>query len=251
MAARRANDEQRAQIGGAAATSLCVMLATSTTVLRPTRRKPAIRRWHSKKECASSGPITWCGLADYIIAAVGDQPDAQAAAARLMKNQDDIGQAVAMVYGAPAGQQLTSLLKDHITVAVELIKAAKAGDKAAQQQADGQVAPNATQIADFLSKANPNWPRATLVEMMNKHLSTTTDEVVARLNKNWDGDVQAFDAVYADILHDGRRTVRRNHQAVSGKIRRNGRDDWRPLTSHHGRPEVAPVCRKHSLISPA
>jgi hypothetical protein len=45
---------------------------------------------------------------DYIIAAVGDQPDAQAAATRLMKNQDDIGQAVALVYGAPAGQQLTS-----------------------------------------------------------------------------------------------------------------------------------------------
>src|ERR1051325_10618575 len=31
---------------------------------------------------------------DYIVAAVGDQPDAQAAAARLMKNQEDIGQAV-------------------------------------------------------------------------------------------------------------------------------------------------------------
>ncbi|PYR41135.1 MAG: glycosyltransferase, partial [Acidobacteria bacterium] len=28
---------------------------------------------------------------DYIVAAVGDQPDAQAAATRLMKNQDDIG----------------------------------------------------------------------------------------------------------------------------------------------------------------
>src|SRR5437762_6932696 len=31
---------------------------------------------------------------DYIIAAVGDQPDAQAAAGRLMKNQEDIGNAV-------------------------------------------------------------------------------------------------------------------------------------------------------------
>jgi len=32
---------------------------------------------------------------DYIIAAVGDQPDAKAAANRLMKNQEDIGNAVA------------------------------------------------------------------------------------------------------------------------------------------------------------
>ena len=138
---------------------------------------------------------------DYIIAAVGDQPDAQAAANRLMKNQEDIGQAVATYYGSAAGQQLTSLLKEHISIAVDLIKAAKGGDKAAHQQADTMWHQNATQIADFLSKANPNWPRATLVDLMNKHLSTTTDEVVARLTKNWDADVKAFDAVYEHILH--------------------------------------------------
>jgi hypothetical protein len=136
----------------------------------------------------------------YIIAAVGDQPDAQAAANRLMKNQDDIGQAVAKFYGAAAGQQLTTLLKEHISIAVDLIKAAKAGDKSAQQQADARWQTNATQIADFLSKANPNWPRATLVDLMKGHLSTTTAEVVARLNKNWDEDARAFDAVYDHIL---------------------------------------------------
>jgi len=36
--------------------------------------------------------------------------------------------------------------------------------------------------------------------MMNMHLATTTDEVVARLTKNWEGDVHAFDAVYDHIL---------------------------------------------------
>ena len=138
---------------------------------------------------------------DYIIAAVGDQPDAQAAAARLMKNQEDIGNAVAKFYGAPAGQQLTTLLKQHITIAVDLIKAAKAGDKAGQQQADAKWQQNAVDVSDFLSKANPNWPKATLTEMMKKHLSTTTDEVVARLTKNWDADVKAYDAVYDHILH--------------------------------------------------
>jgi len=137
---------------------------------------------------------------DYIIAAVGDQPDALAAANRLMKNQEDLGNAVAAYYGDAAGKQLTTLLKEHISIAVDLIKAAKAGNKNAQKQADDKWRQNATQIADFLSKANPNWPRATLVEMMNTHLSTTTNEVVARLNKNWDEDVRAFDAVYDHIL---------------------------------------------------
>lgn len=146
---------------------------------------------------------------EYIVAAVGDQPDQQAAANRLMKNQEDIGAAVEASYGRPAGAKLTELLKAHISIAVDLIRAAKSGDHAAQQQADEKWHRNGEEIADFLSKANPHWPRATLVEMMNAHLSTTTNEVVARLTKNWEQDVRAFDEVYehilkmADALSDG------------------------------------------------
>jgi hypothetical protein len=136
----------------------------------------------------------------FIISAVAGLPDTQAATNRLMKNQEDLGNAVAKYYGAPAGTQLTTLLKEHISIAADLVKAAKAGDKAAQQAADTKWQQNATQIADFLAKANPNWPRATLVDLMKMHLSTTTNEVVARLNKNWDEDVRAWDAVYDHIL---------------------------------------------------
>jgi hypothetical protein len=146
---------------------------------------------------------------DYIVAAVDDKPDAMAAATRLMKNQEDIGNAIAVYYGTAAGQQLTALLKQHISIAVDLIKAAKAGDKAAQKQADDRWQANAIDIATFLSKANPNWPKDTLVDMMKTHLSTTTAEVVARLTHDWDADVKAYDAVYdhilmmADALTDG------------------------------------------------
>jgi len=59
---------------------------------------------------------------------------------------------------------------------------------------------NAEEIAEFLSKANPNWPKATLTDMMKMHLTTTKNEVTARLNKNWEEDVRAFDAVYDHIL---------------------------------------------------
>lgn len=146
---------------------------------------------------------------DYIVAAADDRPDAQAAVNRLMKNQEDIGNAVAAYYGRAAGQQLTALLKQHISIAVDLIKAAKAGDAAAQKRADDQWQQNAADIATFLSNANPNWPKDTLVAMMQMHLSTTTAEVVARLKHDWEGDVRAYDAVYqhilmmADALSDG------------------------------------------------
>jgi hypothetical protein len=142
--------------------------------------------------------VVWTRV--YIMEAVGDQPDTASAAARLMKNQEDIGNAVAAYYGADAGTQLTTLLKEHISIAVDIIKAAKAGDNAGQKAADGRWRQNADQIATFLSKANPHWPKATLVALMNEHLRTTTDEVVARLTKNWDADVRAFDQVYDHIL---------------------------------------------------
>ncbi|HKW00538.1 MAG TPA: hypothetical protein VJN96_11975 [Vicinamibacterales bacterium] len=138
---------------------------------------------------------------DYIVAAVAGTPDQQAAAARLLKNQEQIGAAVASYYGKAAGDRLTALLKEHITIAVDVIAAAKAHDDGKYQAADKKWQQNATDIATFLSSANPNWPKAALVSMMQMHLSTTTKEVVARLHGQWDEDVAAFDEVYAHILH--------------------------------------------------
>ena len=146
---------------------------------------------------------------DYIIVAVADMPDQEAVSQRLLRNQEDIGKAVAAYYGKPAGDQLTSLLREHILIAVDLIKAAKAQDKPRFEQINRNWAKNADQIADFLANANPNWPKATLREMMAKHLSTTADELQARLDKRWEDDVKAFDHVYdhilkmADALSDG------------------------------------------------
>ena len=137
---------------------------------------------------------------DYIIAAVDDKPDQQSAASRLMKNQEDIGAAIATYYGKNNGDRLTALLKEHITLAGDVIKAAKTKDASQFKAVDEQWKRNADEIADFLNSANPNWTRASLTEMMMMHLSTTTEEVKARLDKDWDRDVKAYDKVYEHIL---------------------------------------------------
>jgi hypothetical protein len=186
-----------------------IVIAFGALQAVPTAGIPPAREHHSSDSSAAATPrqdmrklwtdhVIW--TRNYIVAALGDQPDAQSAATRLMRNEEDIGAAVAIYYGKAAGVQLTALLKEHISIAVDIIKFARSGDKTAQQQADAKWRRNGEEIAEFLSKANPNWPRATLVEMMNKHLSTTTEEVVARLTKNWEADVRAFDAAYAHIL---------------------------------------------------
>ena len=136
----------------------------------------------------------------YIVAAVANTPDAGAAATRLLRNQDDIGTAVAGVYGEDAGHALTDLLKRHISIAVDLIEAAKSGNTVAFGIRDRQWTRNARDIATFLSKANPNWPRKDVLDLLDLHLDLTKQEVVARIKEDWDADVAAFDEIVAEIL---------------------------------------------------
>ena len=145
----------------------------------------------------------------YIVDAVAGLPSADATSKRLLKNQEDIGNAVAAYYGSAAGTKLTDLLKQHILIAVDVVAAAKANDQTKLADADKRWHNNAADIATFLSSANPNWPKQTLLSMLNEHLALTTQEATARLQQRWDDDIATFDKVYAqammmaDALSDG------------------------------------------------
>jgi len=144
--------------------------------------------------------VTWTRLA--IISLTTDSPDTQATVGRLLQNQSDIGNAIKPFYGKAAGAKLTALLREHILIAADLIAAAKSGDQeaVASQQARWQA--NADEIAAFLSSANPrSWRPAEMRTMMRSHLRLTTNEVVARLTKNWSADVGAYDRIHVQILH--------------------------------------------------
>jgi hypothetical protein len=138
---------------------------------------------------------------EYVVAAVAGSPDAGAAATRLLKNQEDIGNAVVPLYGEAAGLALTGLLKQHIMIAVDLIDGAKAGDNAKFEENDRKWTANAEEIAALLSGANPtNWPKADVTDLLMQHLNLTKNEVVARLQGNWEADVEAFDQIFTEIL---------------------------------------------------
>lgn len=146
---------------------------------------------------------------NYIISALAGLPDGDAIAQRLLSNQDDIGNAIKPYYGEAAGKKLSTLLRDHIVIATGVVKAAKAGDKTQLADAQKKWSANGKEIAAFLSGANPNWPKKTLEEMLQKHLDLTTGEVVGRLNKDWAADIKAYDdghthmLMFADMLTDG------------------------------------------------
>ena len=136
----------------------------------------------------------------YIISSLNNSPDAGNAATRLLKNQEDIGNAIKPVYGNATGDNLTAKLKDHILIAVDIINDVKAQNATKQAADEVRWTQNADDIAAFLSSANPNWPDDTLKEILHIHLSTTKDELVARATGNYTADVIAYDRVYNHIL---------------------------------------------------
>jgi hypothetical protein len=143
--------------------------------------------------------VTWTRL--YIVSATANLADKDATAKRLLQNQTDIGNAIKPFYGDAAGAKLTALLKDHITIATELIDVAQKGESAKRENAAARWGTNADDIASFLSGANAkHWPAAEMKKMMREHLDLTTGELVAHLQKDWAADVAAYDKVHDAIL---------------------------------------------------
>ena len=137
---------------------------------------------------------------NFIISALADLGDTDKVAERLLRNQDDISNAVKPFYGEEAGKKLAALLRDHILIAADIVKAAKAGNNEGVTAGEKRWHANADEISAFLSGANPAWPKAELTDMLYKHLDFTTAEVVSRIKKDWPADIEAYDKGHAHML---------------------------------------------------
>jgi hypothetical protein len=145
----------------------------------------------------------------FIISAVAGLPDLPTVTQRLLRNQDDIGNAIKPIYGEDPGKKLAALLRDHILIAADITKAAKASDTKAVDAGQKKWRANADDIAAFLAAANPNWKKPTLTDHLYKHLDFVTAQVVARIKADWPADIQAYDTgnehmlMFADVLSEG------------------------------------------------
>ena len=143
--------------------------------------------------------VTWTRAA--IITFADGSAGFPATAARLLQNQVDLGDAIKPFYGDATGAALTALLSDHITIAVEILQAAKADDTDAFAEANARWYANANAIADFLSTANPRfWPTDMMRADMRAHLDQTLTEAAHELAGNYAASVADYEDVHAHIL---------------------------------------------------
>ncbi len=164
-----------------------------------TPRNAAQSAFHDQMRKLWEDHVTWTRLA--IVTFADGSPGFDATAARLLQNQTDIGNAIKPYYGDAAGNRLTALLRDHISIAVEILTAARDGNTSAFDAASARWYANANDIADFLSAANPkSWPDSVLRADMKAHLDQTLAEAAHELHGEYAAGVSDYEAIHHHIL---------------------------------------------------
>jgi len=135
-----------------------------------------------------------------ILCIVDDLPGKDEAVKRLLQNQVELGNAFKPYYGEAAGNELTRLLNPHITLAAEVVVAAKNKNNRALNKANSRWYANADDIALFLSQINTNWNESDMKMMFHEHLKMAASEANNRINKDYPADIIEFDKMHTEIL---------------------------------------------------
>lgn len=122
--------------------------------------------------------------------------------ARLLRNQQDIGNSFRVYYGDYVADKVTSLLTEHINLAVPVLEAVKKGDEQGLEKAMTDWYDNANDIAIYLHAVNPKqWPEADLQNMMRHHISTTFLYAAELYKKDYISAVFHYDLALEHMMH--------------------------------------------------
>ncbi|CUH96641.1 hypothetical protein P22_2731 [Propionispora sp. 2/2-37] len=129
-----------------------------------------------------------------------DLPDLKQTTNRLLRNAPDFARVFCHFYGNEIASQFECLIREHLVIAAELVKAAKAGKSRAAADAERRWYENAEEIVCFLNDINPNWSVECMRDMWFTHLALTKEEAVATIKKDYDRSIRTFDKIEEEAL---------------------------------------------------
>jgi hypothetical protein len=129
-----------------------------------------------------------------------DLPDIDAVTARLLQNALDMGNLLKPFYGNRIAAKFSNLIREHLLIAADLVKAAKAGNRKAVADAERRWYANGEEIAEFLSRINPFISRAEFQEMFFEHLALTTKEALYTLQNKYQSSIAVFNKIEEEAL---------------------------------------------------
>lgn len=128
---------------------------------------------------------------------------------RLLRNPSDIGNLYRRYYGDEVGDKITNLLREHLVIGGELVKAASKHDMNRAGALNNMWYKNADDMALAFSSINPNYVQSEVRDMLYHHLDLVKNEATYRLTNNYDADIKTYDDIenqalmMADYFADG------------------------------------------------
>lgn len=142
--------------------------------------------------------IMWTRM--LLISIAEDLKDLDATEKRLLQNPKDIADIFRRYYGNTTANKIENLLTEHLAIGKDLIVALKNNNQKLAKELTEKWYNNADEMAEAFSSINPFYPKEKVRDMLYDHLELTTDEVTARLRKDYTADIAAFDKVQQEIL---------------------------------------------------
>ena len=140
----------------------------------------------------------WTRMA--IMSMVFGLPDEKFTINRLLQNPVDFANTLKLFYGDKNATRFSDLLKEHLVIAAQIVKASKAGDNKTAIEAEKKWYKNADKIATFLSSINPYWSKESWRAMLHEHLALVKAEAVAMLTKDYAAGIEVYDKIEAQAL---------------------------------------------------
>ena len=125
----------------------------------------------------------------------GNKSAATAAEQEVVANAKQIATAIEPYYGKAASEKLFGLLAGHYGAVKQYLDATAAGNKSKQDAAVKSLTDNATEIARFLSDANPNLPFDTLNGLLLAHGGHHMQEIQQLHSKQYEEEAQTWEAM--------------------------------------------------------
>lgn len=126
---------------------------------------------------------------------LGEAEAAKVAEENVVKNARAIADAIIPLYGQPAADKLFGLLAGHYGAVKGYMSASYAGNQAGKEAAVEKIKLNASEIASFLSTANPNWPKEMLVSLLYAHGGHHMAQIDAFAAKDYASEAQTWETM--------------------------------------------------------
>jgi len=189
------------------ATILAAFLASTTPVFAQHAEHVVVGQAPASAQVAETGAALrdlWVGHIFWVRNVVvdtfaGNKKAAAEAEKEVVVNAKAIAGAIEPYYGKEASEKLFDLLAGHYGAVKQYLEATAADSKTKQGTAFNNLTGNASEIAKFLSDANPNLPYATLNGLLLAHGGYHIQQIKQLHGKQYVEEAQTWEAMKNQI----------------------------------------------------